>query len=291
MSSGAAGIPRFARSDGVAGWQQRSWDWRAAANFICGGAGAGLVISSVVAAPAMPVKSVLLVAATLAIAFGLLCVWFEIGQPKRALNVFLNPFSSWMTREALFATALVPCALAAAAGVPAIGWLAAALAFAFLFSQAYILRAAKAIPAWRDARTPALTILTGLAEGAGVFVAIDAWTHAPSSAAWLAFGVLVAARAAWWDHWRQGLQGRLAPRAAAALNRAGRGLVVAGTAAPLVALTLALSVPPGAATWLMCLGGLLAAAAGIVFKATLIGTASYNQGFTLARAPVRGTRR
>lgn len=276
---------------GPAPWRQRSWDWRAAANFICGGAGSGLLISTVIAAPPEPLRALLLAAATVAIGIGLLCVWFEIGRPTRALNVFLNPFTSWMTREALFATALVPAALLAAAGVPVIGWVAAALAFAFVFSQGYMLRAAKGIPAWRDARTPPLVILTGLTEGAGLFAAAVAWSDTLNTAAWLGLGLLVALRAVLWLSWRNALRTQAAPRALASIDRAGRWLLLAGSATPLAALGLGLAVQGDAATILRVAAGLLATATGVLFKFDLLGGAAFNQGFVLAHLPVRGARR
>ncbi len=289
-----SGKPRLARTESpvgtAAGWRQRSWDWRAAANFVCGGAGAGLAVLTMIAAPA-PARPGLLVAAAALVTIGLLCVWAEIGKPARALNVFLNPFTSWMTREALFAAVFIPCALGAALGVPLLGWVAAMAAFAFLFSQAYILRAAKGIPAWRDARTPPLILATGFAEGAGLLVAALAFGIDVPALAWGGLAALIAVRAVLWRAWRAGLRNALAPRAASVLDRAGRWLLIGGTWVPLLALAVATVAPGGAATVLRCLAGVLAAAAGAAFKTTLIGSASYNQGYTLARLPVRGTRR
>ena len=62
------------------------------------------------------------------VGLGLFCVWLEIGRPLRALHVFFNPRTSWMTREAFVATLLFPAGLAAAAAVPGFVWMAAALA-------------------------------------------------------------------------------------------------------------------------------------------------------------------
>jgi phenylacetyl-CoA:acceptor oxidoreductase subunit 2 len=244
-----------------------------------------------IAAPPAPLRPALLVAATVLIGTGLLCVWLEIGRPMRALNVFLNPFTSWMTREAFFATALVPAALLAATGVPGVGWLAAVLAFAFVFSQGHMLRAAKGIPAWRDARTPPLVIVTGLTEGAGLLAAALAWSDTLGTEAWLGLGALIAVRAALWLTWRSALRGRIAPRALASIERTGRWLLLGGTAAPLAALALALAFPPDAAALLRALAGVLAAAAGAIFKFGLLSGAAYNQGFVLAHLPVRGARR
>jgi hypothetical protein len=76
-------------------WLQRHWDARAAANFMLGGAGSGLMVAALfVAEPAVPV-----VLSLVLIASGLTAVWLETGRKLRALHVFFNPFTSWMTRE------------------------------------------------------------------------------------------------------------------------------------------------------------------------------------------------
>lgn len=84
---------------------QRNWDSRAAWNFIGGGAGTGLLL---VGAAALPSGWPYFFAGALGFAligFGLSMVWLEIGRPFRALNVFLHPQTSWMSREALFRVA------------------------------------------------------------------------------------------------------------------------------------------------------------------------------------------
>ena len=107
-------------------WQQRHWDWRAAGNFVCGGAGAGLIVYAAIFGAATPAFAALVLAGLALVGLGLFCVWLEIGRPLRALHVFFNPRTSWMTREAFVATLLFPVALAAAAGIPACAWMAAA---------------------------------------------------------------------------------------------------------------------------------------------------------------------
>src|SRR3970282_2417730 len=94
----------------VMSWVQKHWDARAALNFMLGGAGAGLMVAAAMAYPdsrAPVILSLALVAA------GLGSVWLEIGKKLRAINVFFNPFTSWMTRESF--VALVLFALGAAA--------------------------------------------------------------------------------------------------------------------------------------------------------------------------------
>ena len=74
----------------------------------------------------------LLLAGLALVGFGLFCVSLELGRPLRALNVFRNPRTSWMAREAWTSLLLVPAVLAAAAGAAGASWLAMLLALAFV---------------------------------------------------------------------------------------------------------------------------------------------------------------
>ncbi len=275
-------------------WQQTQWDWRAAGNFIGGGAGSGLIVFTALAGMQGALAAALLLAGLALVGLGLSCVWLELGRPLRALHVFFNARTSWMTREAIVATVLLPVGIAAAAGVYAgidgLVWLPAALALVFVYCQGRMLRAARGITAWREPLTVPLLLSTSLAEGAGVFFVALLW-HAPAGAAMaVLFGVLVLARAAILLAYRQRLSGRIAPRANRALDRAGRAMLIGGTAVPL-ALLLAASWTGGTtAVALGALAGLAAALAGAYLKFTLITRAGYNQGFALQALPVRGAR-
>lgn len=271
-------------------WQQTSWDWRAAGNFICGGAGAGLVVFTALAGAQGSARSALLLAGLALIGLGLACVWLEIGRPLRALNVFLNPRTSWMSREAIAATLLMPVGFVAAVWLPSLAWLAALLALAFVYCQSRMLQAAKGIPAWREPMLVPLMVTTGLAEGGGLF-----WLGAPVHGAGsmpllVLLGVLVVLRLALWRAWRARIEPRAAPRARAAIDAAGRTLLVAGTVLPVAAIVLA-AFAGAAAAALAATGGLLAALAGSWFKFTLVTRGGFNQGFALAQLPVRGARR
>ena len=228
-------------------WLQRSWDARAALNFMLGGAGAGLLVFSSLSkdTPAVFLGLAL-------IAAGLAAVWLEIGRKLRAIHVFFNPFTSWMTRESFAALALFPVAIV----YPPFAVL---LAAAFLYCQARILRAAKGIPAWRAPGTVPLIVSTGFAEGAGLAL----WFSAGDVLAGL-FALAVLARlVAWQRH-------PLAPN---------KALAWWSSAA---ALALIFLMPP--------LGGLVALAAGWWLKFALVTRASFNQGFSLPQLPVRGSR-
>jgi phenylacetyl-CoA:acceptor oxidoreductase subunit 2 len=269
-------------------WHQTSWDARAAGNFVFGGAGAGLVAFAVVAASGIE-QGALLLAGLGLVGLGLFCVALELGRPLRALNVFINPRASWMSREAIVAVLLMTCGAAAALVEPALGWIAAALALAFVYCQANILRAARGIPAWREPAIVPLVAVTGLTEGAGVFVAVDALLRPPGAWTLAAFAALAIVRALVWIAYRKRLAGRLAPGAARALDRTGAFLQYAGTLAP---LAIVAAIAAGAPAPLpLFAAGMLAALAGSHFKYTLITRAGFNQGFAIAHLPVRGARR
>ena len=277
-------------------WQQTSWDWRAAGNFICGGAGSGLLISSafLAAAPAgsQPWAFNWLVFAGLAlVGLGLLCVWLEIGRPLRALHVFFNPRTSWMTREAFVAGLLFPIGLLVFLGMNASGWLLTLSALAFLYCQSRMLPAARGIPAWRPTLLAPLMFFTGLCEGCGLLLLLGLFQAKVSSTATLALALLIMARFITWSLYRVAVEASLAPRARIALNRAGLGLLLAGTLAPLILLGIGAWLGDATSqTLTAALAGATAALAGAYFKYTLVTRASFNQGFALKQLPVRGVR-
>jgi phenylacetyl-CoA:acceptor oxidoreductase subunit 2 len=274
-------------------WQQTNWDWRAAGNFVCGGAGGGLIVFAALSGAQGLALTVLLLGGMALVGAGLLCVWLELGRPLRALHVFFNPRTSWMTREAFAATLLMPVALAAAAGLPGFKWLAAALALVFVYCQGRMLQAAKGIPAWREPLAVPLMVLTGLAEGGGLCLAARAADVPGQSMLFTLLGALVLARAAVWLAYRRRVTATAAPHALVAIDSAGRTLQFAGSLLPLALLALVASGAIGSAlaTPLLAVAGLLAAATGAWFKFTLVTRAGFNQGFALVHLPVRGVRR
>ncbi|MEX2240666.1 MAG: hypothetical protein WD775_08230 [Burkholderiales bacterium] len=250
-------------------WVQKHWDARAALNFMLGGAGGGLMVAAAMAYPDSRVPVVLSLAL---VAAGLGAVWLEIGRKLRAINVFFNPFTSWMTRES-FAALLLFALGAAALWRPMLLPAAAAAALAFVYCQGRILRASAGIPAWRAPQVTLLIVSTALAEGAGLALF---FTTAPLAVGW--FGLALILRAFAWTRYRAAV-------ANPALEAPGKALVQLGTIAALV-LALAGGWVPGSAP----LAGLLAIATGLWLKLALVTRASHNQGYALPRLPVRGTR-
>jgi phenylacetyl-CoA:acceptor oxidoreductase subunit 2 len=271
-------------------WHQTNWDFRAAFNFIFGGAGAGLmVIAAISGSGGNALRAELLLGMAL-IGAGLISVWFEIGRPLRAMNVGFNPFTSWMTRESFAAGLVFALGLAAVwfASQP-LAQAAALAALVFAYCQGRILQAAKGIPAWRVPALIWLVFTTALAEGAGLFVALVALFDTPARGALGYFSLALIARALAWSIYRGGAAKITVRAAMNTLDRAGKILIQFGTLAPL-ALLLAGWFAPDAVRIVVLLAGAAALATGWQFKFVLITRAAYNQGFALPHLPVRGTR-
>ncbi len=276
-------------------WQQTSWDWRAAGNFIGGGLGTGLLITSTLFAAfdsgGAGALAWLLFVGLAMVGVGLLCVWLEIGRPLRAIHVFFNPRTSWMSREGFVALLLFPVGLLAMLGVSGSLWVMAGLAVAFLYCQSRMLPAARGIPAWRPRLVIALVFVTGLTEGCGVYLLLGLWHKQVSGMAMLLAAGLVLVRLVVWMLYRREVDASLAPRARAALDVAGRRLLIVGSILPLGVLALGAGFTSGATQWtLAAFAGACAAFAGAAMKYTLVTRASFNQGFALTKIPVRGVR-
>ena len=275
---------------GVEPFLQTYWDWRAAGNFLCGGAGTGLLLAAVLLAPqGSPWLIILSALGLLLVGIGLLCVLAKIGRPMRALRVFLKPKTSWMSREAilampLFLLGLLGLLLSSRALLIA----AALLGLVFLYCQGRILTASRGIPAWREPLVLPLTMVSGLAEGVALMLLLTSLTGEPVAlAAWL-LGILLVAR---WYLLRSYQQRMTAhggsPQAtveALAITR--RMTDRLGHGLPLAAIVLALLLPT-AQPPLLIIAGISAASAGWYFKYSLITQLAYTQGFSLHRAPAR----
>jgi len=269
-------------------WHQTNWDWRAALNFVCGGTGTGLLIAATFfAGGAYPWLALVALAF---VGFGLFWVWMEIGKPWRAINVFIHPHTSWMTRESIVAGPLFVAALAAA--WTGVGWvvaLAALLAASFLYCQGRILKASKGIPAWRAPAIVPLVIATGLTEGTGLVVAaLAAAGSLPGRAPIVALLVLLVARDVAWRVYRSALAASGAPKGTlAVLGRMNMPFSVMGNWVPV--LLLAASLPAHEAAGALALvAGVAAAVLGWYAKFTIVARAAFNQGFALPVVPIRG---
>ena len=272
---------------------QDTWDWRAAANFIGGGTGTGLLMVTLVAGLLGAPVFMPMLAGLVFVAIGLSMVWLEIGRPLRALHVFFNPYTSWMTREAIVAMPLMLCG-ALALWFQWIGLvvLLAVLAAVFLFCQGRILHASRGIPVWRTPRVVPLILTTGLTEGAALFLVLMPLlsTEAIVAAGRTALVLLLALsvmRFGAWKSYRAGLEGD-APLAALQVLRDADGIVaLLGGIAPALLAATAL-VLTEYATPLGVAAGALAGFGGWYMKAIIITRASYNQGFAIDHSAARG---
>lgn len=284
MKNPAHGIPY-----GIAPWHQVTWDARAAGNFIGGGIGAGTLAMLPLAGPDMGATGVLALIGLAFVLAGLGSVALELGRPFRALNVFRNPRTSWMSREALAGVVLGASVLAFAGGIVQATLVVALPALAFMYCQARLLNAARGIPAWDDRHVVPFIVATALAEGTGLLVVAAAFRGTDATLETAALAVLVAARTAIWHGYMRSLE-RTAPRARQALRRAGRGIVFLGGAAPLALLLTALALASQQARPLLALAGFGALAAGAYAKYAIVTRAGFNRGFHLPVLPVRGGR-
>jgi phenylacetyl-CoA:acceptor oxidoreductase subunit 2 len=270
--------------------QQRNWDWRAAANFIAGGSGGALLLCAALLSLAPGDARLAITLGLLLIGSGLTCVWFEIGQPWRALNVYRHFATSWMTREAVVALLVFAVGgLAWISGETTLKLLTGFLGFAFLYSQARILAANKGIPAWRHPRSIPLMISTGLAEGAGFMLAILSMSSAGAGAGLLlGLILLLAVRVILWKQYLVELSADRAPLAAIKVLRSiDRRFIIIGHALPVILVAMQLAGLPGAAVFSF-VAGLLVVANGWFLKFTLVRRAAFNQGLALQHLPVRG---
>ena len=275
----------------VAPEQQQSWDWRAAANFMLGGAGSGLLVAAA-AMLAGPTATVPIVLALVLVALGLLCVWLEIGRPWRFINVFFHPQRSWMTREAIAALPLFALGLVAiATGSTALAIAAGACGLVFLYCQARLLQAAKGVPVWRHRRIVLLMVITGLAEGLALLALYATITGTgPSMMQVLAPALLllVGLRYAMWRSYRGALGAKGAPTGSfKALDDSPLRLTLGHQLFPMVIVASGLLLDaflPASLT----VAALFVLASGWLFKFTLITRAGFNQGFAVERMPARG---
>jgi phenylacetyl-CoA:acceptor oxidoreductase subunit 2 len=272
-------------------WIQQHWDWRAAANFVFGGTGSGLILAAALVLPLGPARAVSLPLGLVLVALGLTCVWLEIGRPLRALNVFINARTSWMTREAFAGIALFGVTIVAFFRPG--DWMEIALGFfALLFAwcQAMILRTSKGIPAWREPRLVPFILATSLGEGAALAVVLALAYDMANPWAYGLLALALLARAATWFVYVARVAPKLSGPPQAALIAVTPLLLWIGTFGALALGALAAALPRHFALPLALGSAAAAILAGWHAKRTLVTRASLNQGFALPHLPTRGAR-
>ncbi len=276
----------------VSSQPQSHWDWRAGANFAFGGTGAGLMAVAMLAGLTAPVSWWAIFLALALVGFGLLCVLLEIGRKWRFLNVLRNLRTSWMTREAWAAIPFIGFgglswilgAFGQGGGL-ALGLVGAGFGLVFLYCQAQILRASKAIPAWRQPQIIPLILATGLAEGAGIFAAIAFVGGGHGIGLALLLSALVLGRWGAWNIYREALGKTGAPTQVFPVLDGLHMNLWHGALGALIAYGV-LGLPESEAV--LALAGLGVVLTGWVIKFALIMRAGLNQGYAINRMPARG---
>lgn len=272
-------------------WIQQHWDWRAAANFVFGGAGSGLILAAAMVLPLGPARAVSLPLGLALVGLGLTCVWLEIGRPWRALHVFFNARTSWMTREAFAGIALFGVTVAAFFRPG--DWMEIVLGFfALLFGwcQAMILRTSKGIPAWREPNLIPFILATALGEGAALAVVLALAYNMASELAYGLFALALLARAAAWIAYIARVAPKLSGAPQAAITAVTPQLLWIGTFLALALAALAAALPRHFALPLALASAAAAILSGWHAKRTIVTRASLNQGFALPKLPTRGAR-
>ena len=272
---------------------QTKWDIRAVGNWVGGGTGTGIIIAATVLTLSGINSYNFSLVGIVLVAAGLFSVALEIGRPLRSLNVFRNPFTSWMSREAWVALLVLPLGAAAF-------WyrsqvlllLAAAAAGMYLYCQARILRASRGVPAWRVPQIMPLIISTGLIEGAGlilitgvIFKGLASHTVLPALLVMVL--VLLGLRALSWRAYFAALRDNAPEGTVAALQRANLPLLLLGDLLPMLLLLLAL-LSGNYVAILVVNACALMTAAGWSLKFIIVTRAGFFQGYAMLHTPARG---
>ena len=261
--------------------KQAVWDWRAAGNFAGGGTGSGLAICAALATlfgPSPASQFASLIAAALVLG-GLALVASELGRPLRSLRVFWHPSSSWMTREAFAAAALVATLLATALfAKPTLIWVAAVFAAVLLYAQAKMPAEAQGIPDWREPRIVPLFIVTGLAEGSGIYLLLASLVNSNDMSLYaLLLIVLRAVASASYVLRVNDASGQIR----AAMSSVEFSFLGIGTVLPAILLAATPFLWVGVAQMMEALAGILTVTSGWELKYVIVTRAGFRQTFSL----------
>jgi len=269
--------------------QQALWGWPAVINFALGGLAAGWYVVALLAAglERSPGVTAASWAAPVLVLAGFAAVAGEAGRPLRGPRVLMRLGTSWMSRELLIGIAFV--LLIAADLIYPLRlhrMQAAAAAVLLALAQGFILRGARAIPAWSVSIMPLLFLLSALLSGAGAHLLLEAGAgRALASAPVLGVLVLIVGAFVAWARYLFGTPGAAFARAVAPLREgpAAVFIAVAGYGVPLLLGALALTAPHLAAPALGLAGALLVAGQ-LCAKARLIRSAGQLRPVTLVVA-------
>ena len=177
--------------------KQRNWRWPAAANFIIGGAGAGLYLFSCF--QELMKFDTFFFSKSLSfslfppilIGIGFLFLGFEAGRPLRGCYLFNHLSQSWISREVLAGCIFIATTLWEYFSFhPALRLLAILSALGFLISQGFIVYRARAIAAWNVPIIPLVFLSSSLVSGYGLFLILTTPEATRSNQAILLFGFI-----------------------------------------------------------------------------------------------------
>ena len=233
----------------IAATPQALWGVPAVLNFSLGGLGAGFYVAATVAAVGGAADAMALAAwlAPALVLAGFAAVACEAGHPLRGLRVLHGVATSWMSRELWLGGLFVLLALVDDV-VPhaGLGFLAAAAAAALVLAQGAMLTRARAIAAWSVPTMPVVFAAAAAVSGLGLLLLVELMAgHRPGRAL---LATTLAVLGLGWLVWLAFLAPSPDPafvRATAPLRRGTTAIeiLVAGYAAPLALLTLALAFP------------------------------------------------
>jgi len=266
--------------------RQRLWGWPAVANFVLGGLGAGVYAVAALDAR-FETSPALTVAAWLGpglVLTGFAAVAAEAGRPLRGLRVLARTGTSWMSRELVLGGVFASLALLEfVEPTPGPRALAAVFALLLALAQGFMVRRARAIPAWDVGALPLVFLASALLSGAGLLLVVEALGGREATGPLLGgvLGLSMLALIVWLGYvtWSR------APAFVASTEclRAGPhavAIVGGGYLAPFACLALAVPLPE-LGTPAALLGGALLVAGQVWAKAALLLRAGQLRAITL----------
>jgi len=189
-----------------------------------------------------------------------------------------------MARESVAAVVLFALALAG------MGWrqpilvgLAGLAGLAFLYCQARMLRASKGIPAWRLPAISPLVILTGLSEGAALFLLLYLLTASPPNRlSSLLLALIILRACASWNYHAKLARANAARATRNTVTSMHRNMLIFGAILPVILMLTAWGVP-SAALPLNSIAAALVLLSGWYLKFTLVTGGAHLQGFALGQ--------
>ena len=272
---------------------QTYWDWRAANNWIGGGTGSGLMIAATVFTLAGIDSFNIALVSLVFVCAGLFSVLMKIGRPLRALNVYRNPFTSWMSREAWVALLVLPFGAAAFWYESEILLLIAALsAWAYMYCQAMILKASRAIRAWRVSEVVPFIMSSGLIEGTALALIIGIFFTSMASEEALAailimVLILLITRMYFWHKYFNVLKEDAPIGTIEALSKVNKPFIFLGDAVPALLILSALLLDRFIVFFIITAAAMMLFT-GWLIKYVIVAKAGFYQGYAMPHTPARG---